>query len=502
MLRKSDLFQLIKSLDGGEKRYLVKSGRRESGEATGYVQIIQAVAAADTLSEPEMKDIITRFSSSGKTDVKKHYLFYWILKRLGDYHSARYKEIQDINNLRILMDRSMYAQASRVIPAIKKRLITSENYPDLLAVLELELKISRYLESSNPAALFEEIQVFSKQYADLKTLELIRYRLRRILDSNIFVRNETEKAAIGDLTGAPVLSAPLESPGLLGNYNYHVILFWKYATANDWSRAFPYAHRNYQIMCLNGSQIARFPDETIHSFFNLLTSASISNRKLYNRVLRDFRKSISGRLTSRVKLDSMLFLYLAQLIHFNRNYMLVQKTGFIIEAAGFITKNRSQFSRVLLNNFYFDLAKSFFYQQNYRSSFSALNEIYQNLDITGHTRDFYTHSRILFCLACFENDETEMMLYAAKSAKEFMKRHKVLYSFERRFLRFITGDLFRFSALKPAGKVNSLQRLDSDLKKIFESPFEKTVLNYFDYPFWVRLKLDQARGSRPVFQKI
>lgn len=491
MLKKSDLFTLIKSLDLNERRYLIKTGRKETGSDIGYVEILQAMLALNEYTEEQAKEIISRFSKSGKSDVKKHYLFYWILKKLYDYHSGRYKGANEINNLKVLIDRSLYQQALRIIPAIKKRLIAAENYPELLILLELELKISVYSEKSNPVIVFEEVQAYSKQYADLKTLQLIRYKLRRILDLNIFIRNEADKKEIDELTSMAFRLSPEKNSGLLIQYNYNLVLYWKYATGNEWEKAFSYAHKNYLLMCSGDIQIRKFPDETIHSFFNLLNSSFISEKEIYNKVLREFRKTVSAPLISRIRNDSLFFIHLSQLIHFNRNFHSVQKVSIIQEASSFIKHNRRQISRTRLNNFYFDLAKSFFYMKDYKLSFVVLNDIYQNLNVAGHTRDFYTHSRILFCLSCFENSETDLMRYSAKSAEEYMKRNEIFYRFEKRFLGFISGDLFRFETMKNLQKVKKLEQLASDLNQIFESPFERTVLNYFDYPHWVHLKMEE-----------
>lgn len=491
MLRNLDLFTLIKSLDLNERRYLIKSGRKESGKEIGYVEILQALAAMEEYSEVLAKEIITGISKSGKTEVKKHYLFYWILKKLHQYHSSRYRETGEINNLRVLIDRSLYQQAARIIPSIKKRLISSENYPELFMLFELELKISMYSQKPNPAAVFEEVQAFSKQFADLKTLQLIRFRLRRILDSNIFIRNEADKKTVEKLTAEVLKLSPEKSTGILIQYNYNLILYWKFATSNDWKSAFRFALRNYQLMCTGESQIRKFPDETIHSFFNLLNTSFQSEKEIYPKVLREFRKTVSAPLTSRIRNDSLFFMHLSQLIHFNQNFQKIHKTGFIQEAITFIHHNRRQMTRTRLNNFYFDLAKSLFYQKEYKQAFSVFNDIYQNLNVAGHNRDFYTHSRILFCLSCFENNETDLMRYAAKSAEENMKRNKILYRFEKRFTAFIIRDLFRFDAMKSNQKLQKLEQLNTDLIQIFESPYERTVLNYFDYPYWIKLKMEE-----------
>jgi hypothetical protein len=494
MLRNTDLFALIKSLDLNEKRYLVNAGRKEGGERIGYVQILQALSALGNYSEDESRSIISRFSSSAKTDVKKHYLFYWILKRLHDYHSARYKTVNELNNVKVLIDKVLYPQAARIIPAIKKRLVASENYPELLFLLEMELKVSEYSDKSNPAVILEEVQEYSKQYADLKTLQLIRFRLRRMLDSNIFIRNAADKKVIDQLTSAALLQSLNRSKSFSTQYNYNLILYWKYATANDWVKAFPFALRNYQLVSKETSQIHKFPEDTIHAFFNLLNSSFVSGKNIYTRVLKEFSRIISQKLTDRIKIDLFFYINLSQLIYFNRNFQSIDNTSLIHDAAMFIKQNHNQFSRTRLNNFYFDLAKSYFYQGEYKSSFSVLNDIYQNLNVAGHTRDFYTHSRILFCIACFENQEIDLMRYSAKSSEEYMKRNQIFYLFEKRFLGFIIRDLFRFETMKSTRKLEKLRQLKIDLEQIFESPYERTVLNYFDYFFWVDLKLKQLES--------
>jgi hypothetical protein len=494
MLQNSDLFTLIKSLDLNERRYLVTTGRKETDDGNAYVQILQAIASMEVYSEVEVKSIVSRYSVSEKTDVKKHYLFFWILRRLHNYHATgKYKGIIEIGHVKVLIDRSLYQQASRIIPAIKKRLIESEHYPELLMVLEIELQISMYTEKSNPALVFEDVQTYSKQYANLKTLQMIRYKLRRILDLNIFTRNEADKKAIEKLTSVVFRLQPESSSGLLLQYNYNLILYWKFATANNWSMAFQHAYRNYQLMCSGESQIRKFPDETIHSFFNVLNSSFISEKDIYNRVLKEFRKTVTAPLVSRIRNDYFFFIHLSQLIHFNRNFLSIQKTSVVKEAFEFIQHNRMQISRTRLNNFYFDLAKSLFYQKEYKLSFTVLNDIYQNLNVPGHTRDFYTHSRILFCLSCFENNETDLMRYSAKSAEEYMKRNSILYRFEKRFTGFIVRDLFRFETMKSMQKLKRLEQLNADLIQIFESPFERTVLNYFDYQYWINEKLEKLK---------
>jgi hypothetical protein len=73
MLKKSDLFDLIKSLDAYEKRYLVMRGNKEEGAASGYLTLLKEIAGIENYTEEAMKQAIASVSDSDKSEVKKYY---------------------------------------------------------------------------------------------------------------------------------------------------------------------------------------------------------------------------------------------------------------------------------------------------------------------------------------------------------------------------------------------------------------------------------------------
>ncbi len=487
MLKKQYLFELIKSLDIHEKRYLIAKGAKTGDGNSAYVNIIKGIYDMQEYDEGMIKKIISASSVSVKTDVKKHYLYYWILKQLFDFHSVQYKSLTELGNILLLKDKSLYEQALSLIPDIKKRLIERERYPELFILLENELKISRYKEAADPNLILNELTEFSKQYRDYTIYETLKFQFRKMLDRHMFVRDESDKKMSTEIMAHPFLGKNYQTEGVLNRYSYNLLNYWSAAHINNWEKAFDYAKNNFKHMTLKKSNMLNFPEQYLFSIYNLLNAHSMTGHSKSSSALLELRNLMKTKLSSRLKNDAYFYFNLSKLISQNKSPTL--SIGHEIEEAeAYILKNEKNFTRINLNHFYFDLAKCFFNSGNIQKAFTYFNEIYQNLNVKGHTLDFYVHSRLLFCLCCFELREFELMIYSAKATNEFVKRNKLMYEFEKRMLKFITREIPKAIGNKK-DKLLIFRKLSADLAIVFQSEYERSVLNYFDYEKWINDKI-------------
>jgi len=488
MLRKNYLFELIKSLDIHEKRYLMDKGKR-AGLDLGYIKIIHDIYKLDKYNEQDVQKIISECSISSKTEVKKHYLYYWILKHLYDFHSDQYKRFKDLSYVFMLKDKALYAQALALIPDIKKDLIEGERYPELFILLENELRLCRYIEQLDSETVLNELVAFSKQFNDYSIYETLKNQFRKKIDVNMFARSEADIISLNRIMSHPYLSKKYKTEGILNKYNFYLLNYWASAHVNNWDKAYEYARLNYRHMSSSISIIKKFPEQFLFVTYNLLNAQSINGLRQSSTALKDIDKLIISGPNKRVRNDAAFFLHLSKLIKQNKHSTnSVEKD---LEAAErFIIKNGADFSRINLNQFYFDLAKCYFNKGNYSKAFTFFNEIYQNLNIKGHTFDFYSHSRLLFCLCCYELGEKELMFYAAKATNEFLKRNKLFFAFEKRILKFMMMDLPKSNDVKEP-EIKVFRQFQSNLETILESEFERSVLNYFDYRKWISAKIEQ-----------
>jgi hypothetical protein len=285
----------------------------------------------------------------------------------------------------------------------------------------------------------------------------------------------------------PFLSKNYQTEGILNKYNFNLLNYWSAAHTNNWEKAFDFAKNNFKHMTLKKSNMLNFPEQYLFSIYNLLNAHSMTGHSKSSSALLELRNLMKTKLSSRLKNDAYFYFNLSKLISQNKNPTL--SIGHEIEEAeSYILKNEKNFSRINLNHFYFDLAKCFFNSGNVNKAFTYFNEIYQNLNVKGHTFDFYVHSRLLFCLCCFELREFELMIYSAKATNEFVKRNKVMYDFEKRMLKFLIREIPKAIGNKK-DKLLIFKKLSADLAIVFQSEYERSVLNYFDYEKWINEKI-------------
>ena len=84
------------------------------------------------------------------------------------------------------------------------------------------------------------------------------------------------------------------------------------------------------------------------------------------------------------------------------------------------------------------------------------------------------------------------MISTANSVTEFMKRNAVFFSFEKKILRFILRELPTIQEKSKPERIKKFEKLRAELDSIFESGYERKVLNYFDYYYWIDAKTERS----------
>jgi tetratricopeptide (TPR) repeat protein len=270
---------------------------------------------------------------------------------------------------------------------------------------------------------------------------------------------------------------------------FNTLYYWKYGSENDWDKAHRFAQKNYKLLLASPEKIKLFPEVSTQIFYNYLNAISILGRGGYAQASKKMSELIVHKHNKRLKQDALFYLNLSKLIHLNRNRTNQSGKKVVMEAEHFIEQNKQSFSVFRLNNFYFDLAKAYFHLHDFKKAFGIFNEIYQKFYTKDYTVDFYTHSRIIYSLTCYEIEEFDLMVSTANSVTEFLKRNSVFFRFEKKFLRFIITELATIQEKSKQERIKKFEKLRMDLDGIFESSYERKVLNYFDYYQWIDTQL-------------
>ncbi|NVO03667.1 MAG: hypothetical protein HXX09_13305 [Bacteroidetes bacterium] len=490
MLKKNDLFDLTKSLSLSEKRYLFSKANTKIGDENEYALILRELIKMETYSEEAFKEKFETFLFVKKLDVKKHYLFHWILRHLTAFHFKKHPVINQLHEIEILIEKSLYQIAYQFISPLKVSLKASEDFLSLLKLLEKELAVSRFVTSVNSQEVVEELEFYSKAYSDFQTFRSLKYKFRDRFDKYVFVRTEDDLKKLEQIISSPVMDPQNPPVGIHNRFLYNLNYYYYYASSNKWEVSYTYALNNFNLVTeLEFSKID-FIDEVIVAYYNLLVaSVTLAKDSMYQKVLLKLKKLIRETTSDRFRIETQFSLHLAQLIFVNRKGKHDKIHEIIREAEDFITNNFAKFDKKRRNNFYFDLSKSYFIANDFQKPFHILKNIIENTGEKENSVDFICFSKILYCLTCYERNDIELMIYSARSASYFLREHNSYFDFEKRILRFIRYELPRVQNLSPSLQVSKFIKLKEDFLLLFNNQYENSVLTYFNFVKWAEDKI-------------
>jgi len=485
----TDLYILIHNLRVTETRYIISKGRKEEGLETDYLKIFKAIKNLETYKEEEYSEAINRLKLKGSIETKKHYLFLWILRQLREFYYTEYSEENKLVFINILISRSLYQAAYKMLKTVKQIFIESEKYDKLFSLLEMELILSRFIPQLNPSVILSELENYSLIYSQNQTYQSLRFQFRKTLDKYVFIRTKEQKASIDKIMSHPFLKIKHVPVGFKNNYLYNLIHYWNHASHNNWQKAYIYASNNFKLIISNDINEVHFPEETISSAYNMIV-ASITNRtQSYKPALKYLNELMRFENSDRLKNEAQFYYHLSHLILINRQGMNKFSNSAIREAENYLVYSEQKMDIKRINNLKFDLAKAFFNLKDFKKSFLLFKQICDSATKDVFSIDFISFSRILFCITCYERNEMELMVHFAKSTSKFLIRNNSYHQFEKRILRFIRYELTKKENLTSKELSESFTLLKTDLEDVFQLDFEKSVKLYFDFDSWIAQKI-------------
>ncbi|MCB0397100.1 MAG: hypothetical protein KDD36_10620 [Flavobacteriales bacterium] len=138
MAKSTDLFDLIHSLSGNEKRYFMMQTALQSGHKK-YERLYKLMEKQKVYDEKLIMKELGKDPMARQLSVAKNYLYNLIMKCLeGYYHSFGAEVRSQITRIEILYYKGLYKQCSTLITRVKKKIKSSERYHLMPEVLVWE----------------------------------------------------------------------------------------------------------------------------------------------------------------------------------------------------------------------------------------------------------------------------------------------------------------------------------------------------------------------------
>lgn len=494
-----ELFQLIKSLSGPEKRYLKLISSVYEGDKN-YLDVFNILVKQKNYNEQSFRKKIKNKTILKQLPRIKNYLYEFILKSISSYHadnSERSRLNNDMEQITLLISRGLIKHSRKLISRSKKRAYLTGNYSTLIEILKSERMISRRrLE-------LEKVKDINMEMDEVWNHLQVSHSYEKLSDA-MFVLIAQEGRARTDETiqqAKKILEDPLLSDETKAINYFSKLLY--YLIHSHYAQLEGNVQSSYQnakaMLNLVESQPFRLiEDQTNYiSILNNLMNFTIESKK-YDEVpgLLEKLRTIRPKNIN----NEVLQFYLSYIVEqdfflktgeFEKGVLLEKKIKERMETYG--EKIPATIQYIFLINF----SLLNFGAGNYSKCLKFLNEA---MGMTNAEQNKYiqVYLKIFNLIVHFELGNEDLLPYLLRSTYRYLLKQQRIYKYENFMLQFIRKLPKTPSTHKTK---ESFIELRSNLKELEQDPFEKHALGNFDIISWLESKIEKRSFSEIVKEK-
>lgn len=477
MLKKEELFVLIKSLSKSEKRYFKLYSMHNNSNAN-YVKLFDAIEEQDGYDEFSIKHKYKGEAFVKQLHVTKNYLRTMILASLRNYHVEISKDavLKDyLRNVEILFNKELYQLCSNELKKAEAIAEKYELYTGKLEVLSWRRKLKQAKEPSNYSAFYE---IVNEQEATISVLQNgVEHWKQMILETW-----ETMGSNPPDKKNKPNPQKALTLQSQVLQHNTAYIRYLRKGKRNNSEKEL------LGLIKLLESNPERLLEEPVAyvSTINNLVSYMIFSKK-DDKALIQINKAKSAyeqlKLTSDKKslLKQILRTYNLELeIYRSKKQIDTNGFEFIRNTEAFIDNNQNKMPKDYLLSFWFQLAHIYYTHKKHDSSLHFVNSILNNK--FGDIRyDLQVQVRMLNLLIHFQQENYFVLRYFVDSTRRFIRKKRLTEAYEDEVLRFFS----RMSTVHEYERKEHYKELYNRLFDADETLVPDGVLDFIDYKSWL-----------------
>ena len=486
MLKKEELFQLVKSLTKSEKRYFKLFCTREvSGE--NYLRLFEVIDQQEHYDEKAIKQRFRSEKFVSQLHVTKNYLRNLILKSLRNFHAQLSKNVElkaILQNVEILYHKELYQHCLTELKRAKK---LAETHELILGKLEVENWSRKLAQTMNPSQLSTVQDILNEQKHTLALLVNKQAYWQLALDvSRASFQQANQPIPNELLLNDEVHAKTLEAKGLFYNTNY-----LRNLQLGNHQKAEQQLETLIHLLEENPLYHKKEPVLYVSSINNLVAFWVFYKRHEEALALIQKAKAVyeSWKITAanQTLLKQILRTYNIEMEIYRDSSLFSEKLDFIQATESFILKNKDKIPLEYLHSFWFQLASIHFKQQDFKQSLKWINKLLNTKD-KQIRNDLIIQAYMLNLMVHFEQQNLMVLRYYVDSTKRYLKKVKQVQEFERLLLKFFIK-LSRLPKYEYKSAFTDLQA------QLFPQGKEKLIstdiLNYIDYEDWITSKSGQ-----------
>ena len=494
MIASDELHKLVKSLSQSEKRFFkIYASRHVIGEGNNYVRLFDAITAQKNYNEEAIKERFAGETFMNRFAAVKNYLHQLIIKSMRSFHSGSTIDMElreMLTDIDFLYQKGLYKQCQKLHLKAEKLAMETDKKTRLLEILEWKAKLLQVTSKESGQDRFHR-NVFLEES---KILDTIRFSLElksEVLDVFAMIRRKGFARSKEELKRMRQVIRKYEKLNynkLTFNDKYYLnyINTVYYTSSGNNVQSFIYTQRNVNLL---ESIPAKLREEEFEKYIIALNNLVVNFLNAHkSRETAPYIAKIRSLATRNIRENILLWvtsykLVLGVSIKFGDYAQAERIVEEIIPGISFYS------DKIPVNDialFKYNMAIVYFANNNYSKAIRALNEIINDQDHSLRD-DIQSFSRILRLIVLWEKGEQDMLPYTAVSTYRFLYKRKRLYKFENIVLGFIREQLPHINTNQKQNA--AFRQLKEKLEDLLNDPFEKKVVDYFDFITWIESKL-------------
>lgn len=495
MTRKDPLFELISSLTMSEKRYFTLFAQRHIlGETKNYQVLFDALAEMEDYSE---EFLLEKLSKGGVAlrylSADKNHLYNLILRSLSAFHGGRTASLKIkelIHQIEILYEKSLYRQCIQLIKKGKKAAEKYELLPLYIELANWEQKVliqqekaekvkASLVDAAEHLATLDNMNAFMQLY----------YRMYALNQRIPNTRSEEDTLELEELIGHPFLKDESIARSFLAKLQYWKIYSLYYQSLGDELRELGAYERLLDLMDGSESYAQEFPFDYISIYNRILSIKRYAPDEEFAPVVAQVFAFPEKMKKARKNVDLRLAAdYYENIIRRNIYFGRIRATlESLEEQETFLKKYRNQFADGEVLEFEYLFAYIYLLNGKHKESLKIINRLLNESDDKLRP-DIQSYIRILNLAIHYELNNFSVMKYAAERTYRYLKKRKLLHTTERFILKMFQ-ELVRKEGMGVREIKQILRKYQARLEEIFQDPYERKSLEYFDSISWLDSKI-------------
>lgn len=478
MVKKGELFRLIKSMSRSEKRYFKLYTTHDNGSAN-YIKLFDAIDEQEEYDEVAIKTKFAGASFIKQLHVTKNYLHGLILDSLRSFHGniSKDAELKDyLRNVELLFNKELYVICETELRKAEKIAEEYELLTGRIEVMSWKRKLKQALEPYNYEALNN---IVAEQGELIDTLSNSNTHWKAMVTETWKAMSRNVPKEIVGLKVKPKQATTLDALVLQHNTAYI-----KHFSKGISTKAEKELRKLIALLEEKPKRLLEDPAPYISTVNNLASYLVFSKRdkdalELINKAKEQYNRL---RITTEKKsmLKQILRTYNLEL-ELYRDSKNKPDLTMVADTGQFVMANKNKLPKEYLISLWYQLAYIYYEQGEYENAQSWINNIL-NSKFPDMRLDLQKYARMLNMVIHFEQKNYFVLRYFAQSTRRFIQKHSVSQPYDEPVIKF-----FIKASDKPEYEHKELY------KELYCALFPEDgaslipdgVLDYLDYKSWL-----------------